>query len=204
VIPTSRLDPIAMKLMPYWPEPNAAGTRDGLNNYVLAPSALENCWDHLGRLDHAFSEKHRAYVSFHTSFWQEEKNHYFPTPNPASGIIVNRHIHGASLDDVYVFDPTFLFNVRYGVTFGDFIERRYGQGFDVASLGFSPQLMSLVLKDRITFPSVSVGSFRTLGDWQNGDGGTYSLTHSLNGSFTRLAGNHTLRFGADFRVPAEL
>ncbi len=200
VIPASRLDPVAMKLMPYWPAPNAAGTRDGRNNYVLAPSAKEDCWDHLGRLDHSFNEKHRAYVSLRSSYWQEEKNHYFPEPNPASGIIVNRHIHGASIDDVYVFNPAFLLNLRYGVTFGDFIERRYGRGFDVASLGFSPQAMSLMLKDRITFPSVTVDPFRTLGDYQNGDGGTYSLTHSLNGAFTKLAGNHTLRFGADFRV----
>jgi hypothetical protein len=200
IIPASRLDPVAQKILPYWPSPNQPGTRDGRNNYVYSPSALENCWDHLGRLDHAFSQNHRVYVSMHTSYWQEEKNHNFPTPNPSSGIIVNRHIHGASLDDVYVFSPASLVNIRYGATFGDFIERRYGRGFDAGSLGFSSQLMSLINKDLITFPSVAVGSLTTLGAWQNGDGGTYSMTHALAGSFTHMKGNHTLRWGADFRA----
>jgi hypothetical protein len=199
IIPASRLDPVAQKILPFWPEPNQPGTRDGRNNYFYSPSSKENTWDHLGRVDHAFTESHRAFVRMHSDFWQEDKNHTFPD-DIAAGIVLNRHNQGAAIDDVYVFSPSFLLNVRYGVEFGDFIERRSSRGFDLASLGFSPNFTGDVSKSLATFPNVQVGSLTQLGNWESGDGGTSSLTHNFAGAFTRLSGNHNLRFGGDFRV----
>ena len=199
IIPASRLDPVAQKILPYWPLPNQTGTSDGRNNYFYSPSSKEDTWDHLGRLDQAFSEKHRVFLAMHSDFWQEDKNHTFPD-DIATGIILNRHNQGASFDDVYVFGPAFLMNVRYGVTFGDFVERRISRGFDLSTLGFSPQLVALANKDLATFPNVTVGSLTALGANESGDGGTSSLTHALAATLTRLVGNHTLRFGGDFRV----
>jgi hypothetical protein len=36
IIPASRLDPVALKILPFWPEPNQPGTRDGRNNYFYS------------------------------------------------------------------------------------------------------------------------------------------------------------------------
>ena len=199
IIPPSRLDPVALKILSYWPRPNQAGTRDGRNNYFYTPTALERTWDHLGRVDHAFSQNHRIFFRFHTDFWEENKNHTFPN-SPAAGIILNRHNKGGAFDDVFVINPTFLFNIRYGVEFGDFIERRASRGFDLGTLGFASSLTSLINKDLATFPNVQVGSLTPLGNWESGDGGTSSLTHNVAATFTRLIGNHNLRFGPDFRV----
>lgn len=199
IIPTNRLDPVAQKILPYWPLPNQKGNRDQTSNYFYTPSALESTWDHLGRADHAFSENHRMFVRMHSDFWEENKNHTFPA-NPAVGIILNRHNKGVAFDDVYVINPTFLFNFRYGLEFGDFLEKRLSRGFDLSTLGFSPQLTSLIDKNLATFPNMQVGSLTQLGNWESGDGGTSSLTHSFAGTFTKLVGSHNLRFGADMRV----
>ncbi|MDQ6663064.1 MAG: carboxypeptidase-like regulatory domain-containing protein [Acidobacteriota bacterium] len=199
IIPTSRLDPVAQKILSYWPSPNQPGSRDGSNNYFYTPSALENTWDHLARFDHAFNPNHRVFLRMHTDFWEENKNHTF-TNTPAAGIILNRHNKGLAFDDVYVINPAFLFNFRYGLEFGDFLERRASRGFDLSTLGFSSQLVSLVAPATATFPNVQVGNLTALGSWESGDGGTASLTHSFAGTFTRLLGSHNVRFGADSRV----
>lgn len=199
IIPTARLDPVALKILSYYPLPNQPGARDGSNNYFYTPSALENTWDHLARLDHAFSSNNRMFFRMHTDFWQENKNHTFPN-TPAAGIVLNRHNKGLAFDDVYVINPAFLFNFRYGLEFGDFIERRLSRGFDLTTLGFSPQLTSLLDPSLETFPNVQVGNLTQLGNWESGDGSTSSLTHAFAGAFTRLIGSHNLRFGADARV----
>lgn len=199
IIPPSRLDPVAQKILPFWPSPNQPGNRDGTNNYFYTPSALERTWDHLFRIDHAFSSNHRAFLRAHTDFWEEDKNHVFPN-TPAVGIVLNRHNKGFAFDDVYVINPAFLFNFRYGLEFGDFIERRNSRGFDLSTLGFSSQTVNLVDKTLATFPNVQVGSLTQLGNWESGDGKTSSLTHAFAGTFTRLIGNHNIRFGAESRV----
>ena len=199
LIPSNRLDPVAQKILEYWPLPNQPGNRDFTNNYFYTPSAKEETWDHLGRVDHVFNQNHRIFVRAHSDFWEENKNHTFPD-TIAAGIVLNRHNKGAAFDDVYVFNPTFLFNFRYGVEFGDFLERRNSRGFDLSTLGFSPQLTNLIDPSLMTFPNMRVGTLTQLGNWESGDGGTSSLTHSFAGTFTKLIGSHNLRFGPEFRV----
>src|SRR5262249_2713863 len=146
-----------------WLAPNQPGTRDGRNNYFGNHPAAEDTWVHLTRIDHAFSENHRAFVRFNKDFWEEHKNQRFDPI--ATGIVLNRLNEGISIDDVYVFNPTFLVNFRYGITYANFTERRQSRGFDLATLGFAPGLMSLVNRSRATFPNVRVGSLTALGDW---------------------------------------
>jgi hypothetical protein len=201
VIPSNRLDPVALKILSYYPLPNQAGTREARNNYFRTTKALEDTWVHLVRVDHAFSDNHRAFVRLSKDFWQEDKNRVFDTG--ANGIILNRQNEGLTLDDVYVFNSSFLMNIRYGITYANFTEYRQSRGFDLASLGFSPGLVSLVPQDRATFPNVQLGSFTQLSNWETGDGGNFSTTHNVASTFTKLKGNHSLRFGVDFRVYRE-
>jgi len=200
IIPPSRLDPVALKLLDLWPKPNQQGTRDGLNNHFYSGKALEDYWVHMGRFDHAFSENHRLFVRLHKDWWEEDMQRRFGLGNIANGVISNRTNRGIALDEVYVFNPAFLFNFRYGLTQQDFPERRPSRGFDLASLGFSPNLTNLVDKKLATIPNTSVGSLTALAGWSAGDGLQASLTHSFTGNFTRLYKDHELRFGSEFRV----
>ncbi len=201
ILPPSRLDPVAQNILKHWPAPNQPGTRDGRNNYFTNRPASEETWVHLVRVDHAFHQNHRIFLRLSTDFWEEHKNRRFQTE--ATGIVLNRENKGASFDDVYVFTPTFLVNFRYGLTRATFTEQRQSRGFDLTSLGFSPRVASLVDSRLATFPNVQVGSLTPLGNWESGDGGNFSMTHSFAGTFTKLQGNHNFRFGADFRVYRE-
>ncbi len=198
VIPTSRLDPVAQRLLQAWPSPNQTGTTDFRNNFFLASKALETYWTNIGRIDHAFSENHRIFFRFHRDYWQEDKNRFFG-PDNISGVILNRINRGAAFDDVYVLKPTLLLNVRYGLTQQEFPERRVSRGFDLASLGFSPALVNSIPKDLATFPRLNVAPWSTVSNWESQDGTTASLIHNLNSTLTWNKGRHNLRFGFDWR-----
>jgi hypothetical protein len=74
VIPTSMLDRVGLNLINLYPLPNQTGTKDFQNNYYRSGKALEDYWAVIGRLDHAFSENHRAFLRIHRDYWQEDKN----------------------------------------------------------------------------------------------------------------------------------
>ena len=198
VIPRSRLDPVGLNIAALYPLPNQVGTVDGRNNFFLSNKAIQKTSQHMLRLDHAFSESHRAFLRLHYDFWKEDKNESFGTN--IQGLFSNRPNRGIALDDVIVLNPTLVLNLRYGFTSTKWWEFRRSRGYDLASLGFSPALLSLTDKNQSPIPRIAVGAFTTISNWENGDGTNSSLAHSFAANFTKLQGKHAMKFGADFRV----
>jgi hypothetical protein len=94
-------------------------------------------------------------------------------------------------------------NLRYGVTYQDFPERRPSRGYDLASLGFSPQLVNSIPRELATIPRTAITPFQELSQWESGDGVTASIVHNPVATFTWLKGSHNIRFGSDSRVYRE-
>ena len=199
IIPTSRLNPVGLNLVKLWPLPNQTGTTDGRNNFFRATKALEDYYVHFFRFDHAFSENHRVFARVHYDWWEEDKNDDFGNRNNA--LFLNRINKGIALDDVYVLNPKTVLNVRYGVTYQTFPERRASRGTDLTALGFSSSLANLVIdKSLATLPRVQAGAYSTVARWETGDGTNTGLIHSLSVGATRLQGNHNLKLGTEFRL----
>ena len=129
--------------------------------------------------------------------WYSMENRFFG--NTARGYDQTRKNRGIALDDVYVVSPSFLVNFRYGLTHQEWTEKRLSNGLDLASLGFSSNLVALAEKPS-ALPSVSVSPFDQLGSWASGDGVGTGQSHSFTLNLTKLRGNHNLRFGTDFRI----
>lgn len=200
IISQNRLDQVGVNLAKLFPAPNQAGEADGRSNYYNSLGAKEDYYTHLARVDHAFSDSHRAFVRVNYDKWTEDKNHWYGWDNPAQGIMLNRINRGVALDDVVMLSPSLVLNLRYGLTQQEFSERRASQGFNLSSLGFSPNLVDLISKSAATIPNVYIGAYSSLSDWESGDGATTSLTHNASGQLNKLKGNHEIKFGADFRV----
>ena len=198
IIPAGRIDPIARKILDLYPLPNSPGTNDGRNNFFLSGKALEDYWSTIGRFDHAFSEKDRLFIRVHRDFWEEDKNHDFG--NNVQGLILNRINRGIALDEVHMFNANLVLNFRYGLAQQEFPEHRASQGFDLASLGFAPAFVNLFPKDKSAVPFIQAGSLTGLSRSESGDGVAASLSHTFTGNFTWLKGNHSLRFGPEFRL----
>ncbi|HEX4949438.1 MAG TPA: TonB-dependent receptor [Blastocatellia bacterium] len=202
IIPTNLLNPVALKILNFYPLPNQAGTAEGRNNDFQAYKILESYDVFMARVDHAFSEKHRMFARVHYDTWTERKgltgNTFFS--KEINGIQLNRNNAGLALDDVYSFSPTFVMNVRYGITYQKFPEKRFSQGTDLTALGFSSNLVNqLVDKSAAVVPRIQLGGFATLSPWESGDGTNTGLIHSFANTNTWLVGKHNMRFGADVR-----
>ncbi|MDQ2944684.1 MAG: TonB-dependent receptor [Acidobacteriota bacterium] len=196
-IPKELLSPVGLALVNLYPLPNQPGTIDGQSNFFYPDVRKILSDSHIGRLDHSFSERNRLFMRL---------NHYsFVIPKnalgtPATTFTQHQINEGAALDDVFVINPTLIFNFRYGITQAEFPEVRATAGTDLSTLGFSPALTSLLDPKLSTIPRVTVSPFTTLSNWSSGDGTNTAVSHVWVADFTKVKGSHNLRAGVDVRL----
>src|SRR5262249_18224738 len=126
IIPASRIDPVATKILAFWPEPNLPGTIAGRNNYFRTQDIDRNNKTWIGRIDHSFSERHRIFGRVNSNNYS---NSVQRIPNISDGDLTVQDGYGFAFDDVYVFGPRLLMNVRYGLTYQNPSVSRFSQGF---------------------------------------------------------------------------
>lgn len=199
IVPASRIDPIAKKLIAYYPQSNTAGNRDGTSNYTDPNMADSPYKGFLGRIDHALSDTHRLFVSFNRAYTDPVSNYYFH--NESTGTIRTRRQTGVTLDDSLVLRPDLILNVRYGVN--RFIDQTAPPsiGFDLSALGLSQSLVKQLDGTLTTIPQTSITGLTGIG----GTSGSIPATtyHNLSGQATYMRGNHSLKFGAEGRLMLE-
>jgi hypothetical protein len=64
VIPVSLFDPVALKAISFYPEPNVAGNRAGANNFNVNATPQRTQHHGTARVDHAFTERDRVFVRY--------------------------------------------------------------------------------------------------------------------------------------------
>ena len=211
-IPVNRLDPVALNIQKFYPAPNTAGLADGENNYTRITKDTFDYNVQFVRLDHQFSDRNRAFFRLDYDHYLESNSNFYG--NVASGLNLTRINRGAAFDDVVVLSPTSVLDLRYGITYEETPERRRSQGFDLASLGFSPQLLSLLDPKTQTFPNVYInskapntpckgactGTYSGFGNFQLGDGSITGMIHDWTATMNTQMAKHNLRYGADLRL----
>ena len=197
VIPASRMDPVAKRLLEFYPLPNSTENVEGRNNFIAPVGTKIEYYSHSVRADHTFGENHRVFGSFAWSALAEPANRRFPGIIAVGHVQYRRH-RGISLDDVYVFSPQTVLNVRYGLT--RFLNGAIpdSKGYDIGSLGFSPDLTRLLDADLTTIPQITIQGLQDLS--RNGGNATATNYHFLTANLTHTRGEHAFRFGGELRV----
>ncbi len=204
VIPAQRLNSVAQNFLKYWPEQNQPGTSDGRQNYFRTRDINRDNRNLVLRLDHNFSEKHRAFFRWHNAQHDNKTN---TLPTIASGDILDRTGYGLALDDVYVFNPQLLLNVRYNLTYQNPYNSRSSQGFDLLSLGLPQSLLNEIQTKNnpagIAFPQVVVDG-SAYSDLGATGGDTRTIYYqALGATVTKITGGHSVRFGGEYRLMRE-
>ncbi len=208
IIPTNRMNAAAVKMISFYDLPNQPGTADGSNNWFTSDPEKDTFFSHVFRVDQVISEKHRFFARGNVnSRIQNYRNHNGGagpsyTADEADGQLEYRQNRGFGADDVYIFSPGFLMNLRYSYTRfigGD--DPVKARKYDVASLGFSSQFANQInqIDPRgMKFPYISPANYIALSaeTWSF----NYYNVHDLAANFTKVIHGHTLRFGAGFRV----
>lgn len=200
-IPSSRINSTGSKIASLYDQPNQTGPADGSNNWYTPGPIHDWFYSHLFRVDYNLSTKNRFFIRGHANRRGDIYNKWF---NGAMGQRGFRSNKGLGIDDVHVFSPGFLVNVRYSLTAYNIWYNPVTMGYDLASLNFSPTFIDQVNQIGSTamkFPNVSITGYQSMGTDTKSD--RHDYTHDLASNFTWMVRSHTLRFGADFRIYQE-
>jgi hypothetical protein len=215
IIPTADLNPVAQAALAYFPAPNVAGkvcapVLSGgsygdpgcYNNYFIAGSTFDNYWHFDTRFDHDFSAKWHSFFRF--SHWNESFSSLSDYGNAASsgynGPGTNTEWSGSFNNNV-TFDPTLLGEFRIGASRAAYNRKTFGEPFDLASLGFPASYVSTAAIDGLVFPAFNFGQgFSTLGPEGYNSFYEHPSAFSFTGSLIKIAGAHTVKYGAEYRL----
>lgn len=208
VIPTNRLNQVALNYLKYYPTPNQAGDAQGRNNYFSPQVRTDSFYTELYRVDHQLTDKQKVFARYYRNHRVEDRGNWSGVTNGvrATGNFLFRINDGITADHVYTMSPRTLLDVRGGWSRFEERNTRESEGsIDPASLGFSPSTAALFggvsYLPRFLLSTTNNGPFSPLGD-SLGDDTIHSI-YSLQPTLTRLMGRHALRAGYDFRLYKE-
>ena len=211
MIPMGRWSTVGSNVLGFYPAPNiasqvcSAATPSGcFNNYSVTGSNKDNYYHYDSRLDHDFGQKWHSFFRF--SHWVENNlggdslSDYGNAASQGYGGPAHITEWSGTFNNTFNISPTWLGEIRYGVSRQAYSRTTFGEPFDLASLGFPASYVSTASVDGLIFPRFDVGNgYSGLGP--NGYNSYYEnpLAHDVQGSLVKIAGAHTVKFGAEFR-----
>lgn len=184
-IPTSMLDPLALKFQSLFPAPNLSGYS---NNWVGTLESPDPFLKWFGRLDYNLSDKNR--ITF--SITQSDNPAFYPQPYPIGNQSGDVDRYNAQVSDVHTISPNTVNEFRYGLT-------RQGNWFEPLSLNKNyPQNLGWTYPVANLPPSLQF----------DGTPGTTWIGPSTNAIYvengfdtsdvvTLIRGRHILKFGGE-------
>ncbi len=195
---SAAMNPIAAKLINYYPEPNTSSTA---GNYVSPDDTInDHYWSFITRIDHQINPSQKLTGLFFRSI----RNQLYPSQGfPNGGIGGPGYIHfrndlGASLDWVSIFSPTLVLDSRVGFVYHPFSLTNYGTGIDLSQLGFPSALTSTLPLQ--TFPGASFSGGVVGYGSETGGGGQASQATATSWTevLSKSLQNHSLKGGIEF------
>ena len=209
--PGNLIDPVAQKLMSYFPEPNYDGGSAGYNpftNRVDSGSVKghDNKWDL--KIDQRFNQKNLLSAKYsHDYSLSDTFNCFQNFADPCSIGPSTGGAHMFAINDSHMFSNTTLLTVSYGLSRGTYsylgVAHTYPNISPVDVLG-EPQYMKDSGYNWV--PAVSIGGGYTPAGAYNIGGNPYGFarqgqeTHHLIGTLSSVKGTHELKFGAEGRM----
>src|SRR5689334_12413889 len=192
VIPTTRLDPISLKLLKYYP---AAQTSDLIRNYTQVNSSPFNRDGLVQRVDYVESSKSQWSARYS---WRDENQRTQGLSLTGNKILTNYEQYAVS--NTRILTPNLVNEARYGYT-RFFNSTGTALAFDkdvVGEIGI-PGLKS---GDPVTWgiPGVNFSgtSFTGLGDTNDGPYANDNNSLQLLDKLSWIKGKHTFRFGFEY------
>lgn len=198
VIPQSQIDPMAKKLLQYYPLPNIPNAAPGASNYVNSTPSRSPQDQFSARVDHVFNDKNNIFFSYQFFDYLV----YTPASIAGFSTLDKQRSHLAAITDYHVFSPGVVNELRLG--YNRYSGLRYYEdnelGNVVAQLGI-PQGGAYGVQPTNSvnggLPSISIPGIAGIGggtpQWR-GD----NTIHVVD-SLTWVKGAHTYKFGGDYQ-----
>ncbi len=203
-IPASLITPTGGAWMKLYPAPNVS-TPPALEalNWIGTGSTIVPQTQISFRVDHQISDKQRIFGRYGMLRLKQTndelmRGQYSVDPDGTGGLAREnpRRFYNVGLDDTYTISPSFLASFRYGFVRKVQLNLRGGVGYDPAPLN----LPQAILANQTTsgWPTFNIAErMMTLGSNYQEE---LNNQHSFQGTFTKLTGKHSLKWGFDWRV----
>jgi len=199
IIPANRINPIAQKVLSYYPLPNQPGDAGGRNNFFYENPRTDDFYSVSTRFDHAIGANQRLMARYTRNDRRESRNAQLGTVNGIvpTGNFLFRKNDGVTVDHTWTQTNTSVWEFRGGwQQFREPNVRQHEGQFDPASLGFAPSVTAL-FGGANYFPFFDFDTLSDIGD--NLAGNTTHTIYSFQPTYTKLIGDHSVRAGYDLR-----
>ena len=200
IIPPDRISPLSKKILEYYSPPKHDGLVGNITDSELSETAKYNTLT--GRVDQQFSNSNRMFGRF--SYYKRDSLYNDYLDSIASGTNVQFISYQAVVDDVHIFNPTTVLNVRYGY---NRFERNSGQkmearNLDFTTLGFPAEYNTLIPEVNRYFPRLDFDGDNMLDIAQGADYRPV-ITQSVSAVLNKTLSSHSLKGGMEFRQYGE-
>lgn len=209
--PGNLIDPVALKMMQYFPMPNVAvgtGAYNPLNNWIGTNGSSSDDHRFDVKIDQRISDASMLSGRFSRSMGTSHGVNCFGniadpcTQGPNSG-----HSYSASLAFTHTFSPTLVLNATYGWARSFSLTEGVAQDFKdfspVTTLGLPQYILS---SGFVASPNITFGNGYQAVSSQNLGSQTFSIlhypldTHDLSVTMNKIKGKHEFKFGWEGRM----
>ena len=198
IIPASRINPVGRAFANALPLPTLHPEYDDNTPNLPTQNIIESTARQVSlKLDHHFTDNISANGVFLNQSTFEPDANYFPdAPYAASAFHLQRDVNVFVLNNTVILNPTTVATFRVGMnTFSD--DNVLPYPFDMRTVpGINSNFANSLVVQK--FPALTLTGYPSTGNSGSSDTNYYSW--GVNGVLTRLAGSHSLKTGADYRV----
>jgi len=200
IIPKSRMDPVALKALAFFPRGNQVTNAVTNNNNWFAQDVNRNRSKQMDfKGDHNINDKMRITGRYSHAPNNGNPANLFGAGNPAFTFNdgpTGTRTHSVVTDFTRTENATTVWTVRYGLIYSDFYRNAMAP-FDLTTLGF-PEYMK-TNANYLVFPTIAPEGYTDIGtegwvimDRQEG-------AHQVSGSFSKFLGSHSIKVGGEMR-----
>jgi hypothetical protein len=191
-IPASLINPVAAKVLTYYPAPNGPGSVNNFTSTLSVPAYQDK---YTLRIDQNITDSARLFVRWSQAFEYKTRNGaFFGADNPGGyGEQAGNNRLDLGLGFSYTFSPRFVMSAAAGVN--RWVETRIEQGypFPPSQLG----LPSFFDTQSNQFPDFNISGTASLGG-SSAQSHSIAQDQSASVDFTRVSGSHTIGFGYQY------
>lgn len=195
ILPTALIYQPALAFLKRFPKANQAGL---VNNYLTDQNLIRPYKSYLVKIDHNFNSNNRMFAKWFRSANTEDRYNLEGTPDSITRGFENRRNNGFNANYTSILSSDWILDIRGSWNQFKLVRFQDGQP-TAADLGFTGIPSS---RQSNIFPRFDFRNYMTLGsqraDYNNGQDRPFDLW-SVQPTLTHIFGNHSMKFGADYR-----
>jgi len=194
IVPKNRFDPIAAKVISWYPAPNLPGVA---NNYFFSPPSAQSADQYDGRLDHNFTSSQRVFFRYSRRNYTEVDPGPLPLPADGGANIIDLLANSYVANWSALLSPKMSNEFRFGYNATNAVIDIPSTGYTNRALGI-PNIPDLGYNTDHGVCNFSPTNYAAVGSDSSKPNKGHSRVLQISDSLTRIQGRHFLKFGFQF------